>query len=233
MTLAARVVRKYKSAATIRSPETYKVRWRSRFPFDMENGKEVEWPDVRGYSRYVKEEDAHGAASELTYEFNGNPLFSVDFEANLFSNAPHKWEAMIGGSLKRGTWKTLKEVPKVLDKVKSEVAKADAQQKAKVEKTIEGMGGSKWNADYDVDMDEVVYSFTGMDEDSDAFLNVTFYDVSEVVDGGSGTYYIHGTAGADYQGHFGEKTQNGKWSSIQEISRILGAAEKLAPSLVG
>jgi hypothetical protein len=99
-----------------------------------------------------------------------------------------------------------------------------------VEKTIEGMGGSKWEADYDVDMDEVVYNFTGLG-DSDAFLTVTFYDVSDVIDGKSGSYYIHGAAGFDYKGHFGEKTKWGKWSSIQNISKILRATEKLASEI--
>jgi hypothetical protein len=194
----------------------------------MDQGREVEWPDVRGYTRYGKQTDAHGAFSEMEYEHPQAPYHSVTFEYFAWGGSAHKWSSLIGDKKLKGTWKGPKEIPRILQQVAKAAQQHEVELAKNVEKSLAGLAGSKWNFEWDEMMDEAIYSIKEDIAYSDAYLMVTLHDVSDVFEQGKKSRYsIQYAAGSDYAGAFGKADDFGSWGSVRDVAGILKKAERI------
>lgn len=187
--------------------------------------QQVYWPVVRGFSQEPYREDAFGDFYVLGYESHdrlspADVLFTINRE---LEGNTHKWSAEAFGKNLQGSWKDLKEVPKILASVTKKVQQEAQRRAEQAQMALLSLGGSAWESMYD-DSDESVVFYV---QETDASITVTFEDVPDVLSGGTGTYSIDYSEGADYEGHYGKQSQNGRWSSVQDASKVLKKAEGL------
>lgn len=219
-----RVVVRY--LASSRSPKGSRIRWKTKYPMDMDEGREVEWPKIKDYARDETDYDAHGAITTMEYVDRRRPSRSVTFEYFPWGGHPNSWEFYVGTKKEKGTWKTLKDLPKVIERMEKALEKYEADLSSHLEKQFKSLAGPGWNFEWDDMMDEITYTLE--DEHGESYLDVSLQDVSDVVEShGASRYTLRYTAGSDYQGSFGVVNKSGKWRSTNDVKAILREAQKL------
>jgi len=193
-------------------------------------GENQAWPDFgRNWGYFDAQRDRFGDAYRLGLQWIGSPFMGlfVEMDATKYTNSggkrPGTWTAEAFGETISGAWRDPKELSRILKKVVSWATKLRQQLKT----DILSMSNANWELRYDGD--DIWADYRGpKDKLSDGSMYVSFRDPEDALIGNaSSDAEINYSAGADYQGHFGEQSEEHSYSSPQDIRRILERAEML------
>jgi hypothetical protein len=196
-------------------------------PMGSWGGAEYAWPEPEDFEVVPEKRDVLGDYIKVTYQYDGDLDLFVGMNASAHADSqgkkPGRFEARYYGNMINGPWRTIEDIPRLLDSMIGEATKA----RQDIEAALTKVGGPQWEVIYD--WGQLSAEFKNPVEASDTTMNVTFEDIAKTIfgDQNEGEATISFAAGSDYQGFYGQQSVRKTYRSVEDIEKILKEAEHL------